>query len=167
MAKGGSSSGGGSPAPSPPPSSSKAPAFPYPSSHYLGRPDSSDQWHDGHGHGQDSTHVHTWQQQMAFRGWDIDPDGVYGPASEERRRIVPASEGPHGRREGRAADLGDIMDRTDHMSLRIGIFRLLAAACFIVALVDDASSSTLFGAGWFIWTSAGLIAWALEPLLTR
>ena len=86
MAKGGSpSSGGGgsSPAPSPPASSSKAPAFPYPSAHYLGRPDSTNLWHDGHGHGNDSKHVLAWQQQMAFRGWDIDPDGVYGPASED------------------------------------------------------------------------------------
>jgi peptidoglycan hydrolase-like protein with peptidoglycan-binding domain len=81
MAKGGSSSSGGSPPPAQ--GGTKAPAFPYPSSHYLGRPDSTDKWHDGHGHGQDSTHVLAWQQQMAFRGWDIDPDGVYGPASED------------------------------------------------------------------------------------
>ena len=53
------------------------------------------------------------------------------------------------------------------MSLRVGIFRLLAAACFIVALIDDAANTSVFGAGWFIWTSAGLIAWAIEPMLTR
>jgi hypothetical protein len=51
------------------------------------------------------------------------------------------------------------------MTLRLSIFRVLAIVCFTIALIVNADGETLFGAGWFIWTSAGLIAWAIEPLL--
>ena len=98
MARGGSSSSGGgggstAPAPSPPSSSGKAPAFPYPPDHYLGRPDGSNKWHDGHGGGGDSTHVRAWQQQMAARGWTIDTDGIYGPASEQTAEAFQREKG--------------------------------------------------------------------------
>jgi hypothetical protein len=45
--------------------------------------------------------------------------------------------------------------------------RLLALGCFVVALVCAASPTTVLGAGWYVWTSAGLIAWVGEPLLNR
>jgi hypothetical protein len=81
MARGG---GGGSsnvpPSPSPP---GKAPAFPFNSSNYLGMPDGTKYWHDGHGGGWDNQHaVKPWQQQMSKRGWTIDVDGIYGSQSQ-------------------------------------------------------------------------------------
>ena len=96
MAKGGSSSGGGGSSPTPPPpssSSSKAPPFPYPSDDYLGRPDGSNDWHDGHGHGADSVNVRKWQERMRGRGWTIDTDGVYGPQSEQVCRSFQGEKG--------------------------------------------------------------------------
>jgi hypothetical protein len=45
------------------------------------------------------------------------------------------------------------------------ILRILTAACFIIALICAAWPTTVFGASWFVWTSAGLIAWCVEPLL--
>jgi hypothetical protein len=70
--------GGSKPPPTPPPE--KAPAFPYPSSDYLGQPSSDPHCHSGFYGGVDKTVVQTWQQQMAARGWNIGPiDGMYGP----------------------------------------------------------------------------------------
>lgn len=37
--------------------------------------------------------VRTWQKQMRARGWDIDVDGVYGPASEDIARAFQAEKG--------------------------------------------------------------------------
>lgn len=95
MAKGQKPSGGGGsqPAPAPSPPSGKAPAFPYPSNHYLGVPDGTRLWHDGHGGGTDSTHVRTWQQQMKARGWSISVDGQYGPASQSIARQFQQEKG--------------------------------------------------------------------------
>ena len=45
------------------------------------------------------------------------------------------------------------------------VLRILAVACLILALVCAAVPTSVFGVGWFVWTSAGLIAWALEPLI--
>jgi hypothetical protein len=74
---------GTAPSPTPPPSqpAGKAPAFPYPSDHYLGRPDPDPHCHSGHYGGVDSTNVHTWQAQMKARGWAIGVDGDYGDQS--------------------------------------------------------------------------------------
>jgi Putative peptidoglycan binding domain/N-acetylmuramoyl-L-alanine amidase len=80
-AKGGSGGSTPAPAPTPPPSGS-APKFPYPSDNYLGVPDGTKLWHDGHGGGGDSTNVRTWQQKMKNRGWSITVDGRYGSASQ-------------------------------------------------------------------------------------
>ena len=67
----------------PAPPSSKAPTFPFRQSDYLGVPDGSTHWHDGHGGGYDSQEgVRPWQQQMAKRGWSISVDGVYGSESQ-------------------------------------------------------------------------------------
>jgi len=42
--------------------------------------------------------------------------------------------------------------------------RFAALACMIIALIVAAADTTVLGAGWFVWTSAGLIAFLLEPL---
>jgi len=79
MARGGG--GSSNVTPSPPPSG-KAPAFPYDPSNYLGQPDGTKLWHDGHGGGWDNKHaVKPWQQQMKSRGWTIGVDGIYGSQS--------------------------------------------------------------------------------------
>jgi hypothetical protein len=81
MARGGQSET--PPAPAPPASSGKAPKFPFPNTDYLGVPDGTRYWHDGHGYGYDSDQgVRPWQQQMKKRGWTISVDGVYGPQSK-------------------------------------------------------------------------------------
>lgn len=80
---------GGAPAPTPtppkpaptPPPAGKAPPFPYPSGHYLGRPSNDPHCHSGHYGGVDATNVRTWQQQMKNRGWAIGVDGDYGDQS--------------------------------------------------------------------------------------
>jgi hypothetical protein len=79
---------GGSPAPpqpSQPPSGGTggvpAPPFPYPSDHYLGRPDPDPKCHSGFYGGVDTTNVRTWQQRMRDRGWSISVDGQYGDQS--------------------------------------------------------------------------------------
>lgn len=74
---------GTTPPPSQPPAQSgqKAPPFPYPSGHYLGRPDPDPYCHSGFYGGVDTTNVRTWQQQMKNRGWKISVDGQYGDES--------------------------------------------------------------------------------------
>ena len=49
--------------------------------------------------------------------------------------------------------------------LQLSIFRLLAIICFVIALIVNADGTTVLGAGWAIWVTAGLLAWAVEPLL--
>jgi Glycosyl hydrolases family 25/Putative peptidoglycan binding domain len=63
----------------PPPA---VPAFPYPAGHYLGQPSQSPFCHSGYYGGLDQVNVHTWQAQMAKRGWIITQDGRFGPGSE-------------------------------------------------------------------------------------
>jgi Putative peptidoglycan binding domain len=70
-----------SPSPSPPPSG-KAPAFPYPSSDYLGQPSDDPHGHSGYYGGVDQQNVKTWQKQMQARRWKLDADGMYGPDSD-------------------------------------------------------------------------------------
>lgn len=77
---------GGAPAPP----AGKAPPFPYSSSDYLGQPSSDPHCHSGFFGGQDNVNVHTWQAQMARRGWSIAQDGRYGPASEQVCRSFQA-----------------------------------------------------------------------------
>lgn len=82
----------------PPPSTgggggTTAPAFPYPSSHYLGQPDPAPECHSGYYGGVDTTNVRTWQQQMSARGWRITVDGQYGPQSEDVARSFQAEKG--------------------------------------------------------------------------
>jgi hypothetical protein len=89
---------GGQPAPSPgptptPPPAGKAPPFPYPAGHYLGRPDPSPYCHSGHYGGVDSTNVRTWQQQMAHRGWAISVDGDFGDQSYSVARSFQSEKG--------------------------------------------------------------------------
>lgn len=82
---GGGSSGGGS-------SGSKAPAFPYPSSHYLGQESPDPACHSGY-YSSDQPHIRQWQTQMAARGWTIGADGLYGPQSEDVARSFQAEKG--------------------------------------------------------------------------
>ena len=42
--------------------------------------------------------------------------------------------------------------------------RFAALACMIIALIVAAADTRVLGAGWFVWTSAGLVAFLLEPL---
>lgn len=69
------------------------PPFPYPSQHYLGQPSPSPYCHSGYWGGPDSTNVHTWQAQMAARGWAITADGRYGPQSDQVCRAFQAEKG--------------------------------------------------------------------------
>ena len=71
----------------------KAPAFPYASGHYLGQPSSSPYCHSGYYGGADTTNVHTWQAQMARRGWKIAQDGQFGPGSETVARAFQSEKG--------------------------------------------------------------------------
>lgn len=89
LAKGGS--GGGTPTPPP---SGKGPAFPYPSSDYLGQPSPDPHCHSGYYGGVDTQNVRTWQQQMAGpRKWKLTVDGQYGPQSEKCCRQLQANKG--------------------------------------------------------------------------
>jgi peptidoglycan hydrolase-like protein with peptidoglycan-binding domain len=63
------------------PPSGSAPAFPYPSNHYLGKPSPAPECHSGYYGGPDTGNVQKWQQQMAHRGWAISIDGRYGDQS--------------------------------------------------------------------------------------
>jgi hypothetical protein len=71
---------GGTPAPPP---AAPAPAFPAWPGEYLSVQDPM--LHDDN--------VRTWQQRMADRGWSIDADGWYGPASAETARQFQAEKG--------------------------------------------------------------------------
>lgn len=72
----------------------KAPPFPYDAGHYLGQPSSSPYCHSGWYGGADNTSVHTWQAQMARRGWKaVTQDGRYGPQSEQACRAFQAEKG--------------------------------------------------------------------------
>ena len=73
----GSGSGGGS---TPPPTTT-APAFPYPSSDYIGQESPDPHCHSGY-YSKDRPNIQQWQTQMKKRGWTIDPDGYYGDQSE-------------------------------------------------------------------------------------
>jgi peptidoglycan hydrolase-like protein with peptidoglycan-binding domain len=70
------------PQPTPTPPTTTAPAFPYPSTDYLGTPRSDPHCHSGHYGPPDSNNVRTWQQQMHNRGWNITVDGDYGSQSQ-------------------------------------------------------------------------------------
>ena len=87
--------GGGAPAPAPPVRPGvKAPPFPYPATDYLGQPSSSPHCHSGWYGGADNANVHTWQAQMAARGWKaVTQDGCYGPQSETACRAYQAEKG--------------------------------------------------------------------------
>jgi hypothetical protein len=95
MARGSSSSPPpATPAPAPPASTHAAPAFPFPSSDYLGTPDGTRHWRDGHGGGHDSkVGVKPWQQRMWERGWTISVDGLFGPQSAQTARAFQAEKG--------------------------------------------------------------------------
>ncbi|MET0786185.1 MAG: N-acetylmuramoyl-L-alanine amidase [Paenisporosarcina sp.] len=83
----------------PPPSSgggsqpgTKAPPFPYPSDHYLGKESPDPKCHSGY-YAADATHVRTWQQRMKDRGWKIGVDGKYGSESDSVCRKFQAEKG--------------------------------------------------------------------------
>jgi peptidoglycan hydrolase-like protein with peptidoglycan-binding domain len=85
---------GGSPStPEPPPSSGTAPAFPYPSNHYLGQPSPANECHSGYYGDPDNSNVRKWQLQMVTRGWSISSDGYYGPNSEAVCRSFQSEKG--------------------------------------------------------------------------
>lgn len=88
---GGGSTGGGT---TPPPSGggSKAPAFPYPSSDYLGTTRGDPHCHSGY-YASDQPNIRTWQQQMKNRGWTIGVDGLYGSQSESVCRQFQSEKG--------------------------------------------------------------------------
>lgn len=75
---------GGAPEPAPGPTlpPGAAPAFPWPSGHYIGQPDPDPCCHSGQYGDPDTSHVRTWQAQMDARGWDLAVDGSYGPQSQ-------------------------------------------------------------------------------------
>jgi lysozyme len=83
--------GGKTPTPPPPPSS--GPAFPYGAGNYLGQPSTDPYCHSGYYGGIDQINVHTWQAQMAHRGWVITADGQFGPASETVARAFQEEKG--------------------------------------------------------------------------
>jgi hypothetical protein len=85
-AGGGGGSGGGSGG------GTKAPAFPYPSSDYLGTVRSDPHCHSGY-YASDQPNVRTWQQQMKNRGWTIGVDGVFGSQSEGVARQFQSEKG--------------------------------------------------------------------------
>lgn len=87
MATGGSPPHPQPPVPSPPQSAGKPPPWPYAQSDYLGQTSS-----DPHCHSSGSA-VMTWQTQMALRGWNIEADGLYGPASATTCRQFQAEKG--------------------------------------------------------------------------
>ena len=70
-----------------------APAFPYPSDHWLGQPSSDDRNHSGCYGGVDTDNVRTWQSKMRDRGWSIGVDGCFGPESESVCRSFQAEKG--------------------------------------------------------------------------
>lgn len=76
-----------------PPTTGSVPAFPYPSSHYLGQPSSAPECHSGYYGNPDNSNVKKWQAQMAHRGWSITSDGYYGPTSESVCRQFQAEKG--------------------------------------------------------------------------
>ena len=80
------------PAPTPPPPG-KAPAFPYQPGNYLGQPSSDPYCHSGYFGGTDAINVHTWQAQMAVRGWVIAQDGNFGPGSDKVARLFQSEKG--------------------------------------------------------------------------
>ena len=81
------------PTPTPPKPVGKAPPFPYPSGHYLGRPDPDPYCHSGFYGGVDQANVSTWQSQMKVRGWGIGVDGKYGDQSYGICRQFQAEKG--------------------------------------------------------------------------
>jgi GH25 family lysozyme M1 (1,4-beta-N-acetylmuramidase) len=85
--------GGSQPNPGPTPPPGQAPPFPYPSTDYLGLPSSNPHCHSGYRGGVDARNVHTWQAQMAHRGWTIAADGRYGPQSDSVCRSFQAEKG--------------------------------------------------------------------------
>lgn len=81
------------PAPEPtPPPAGKAPAFPYPSTHYLGQASPPPECHSGY-YADDQPNVRTWQDRMHDRGWAIGVDGQFGPESEGVARSFQAEKG--------------------------------------------------------------------------
>jgi len=87
MVGGGSGGSGGGSTPG-----TKAPAFPYPSNHYLGKESPKPECHSGY-YAADQTHVRTWQQRMKDRGWTISVDGKYGSQSDSVCRKFQAEKG--------------------------------------------------------------------------
>jgi peptidoglycan hydrolase-like protein with peptidoglycan-binding domain len=85
----------GSSSSTPPPETSDgtAPAFPYPSTHYLGQPSPPPECHSGYYGEPDHSNVRKWQTQMATRGWNITTDGYYGNQSETVCRQFQAEKG--------------------------------------------------------------------------
>jgi len=86
--------GQGSSSPPPPANGGKGPAFPYPSTDYLGQPSPDPHCHSGYYGGIDTESVRTWQKQMRDkRHWNISVDGQYGPQSEKCCRQLQANKG--------------------------------------------------------------------------
>lgn len=69
------------------------PPFPYPSDHYLGKPSEDPACHSGYYGEPDHSNVAKWQNQMAYRGWNITGDGYYGNQSTSVCREFQAEKG--------------------------------------------------------------------------
>lgn len=68
------------------------PAFPLPVGHYFGEESSDPHCHSGY-HAADRHGIKVWQEQMRSRGWDITPDGRFGPQSAKVARGFQARVG--------------------------------------------------------------------------
>jgi peptidoglycan hydrolase-like protein with peptidoglycan-binding domain len=69
----------------------RPPTFPYPGDNYLGVPDQTAKCHSGAA--ADTESVRRWQSRMRDRGWTIETDGKFGPASERVARSFQAQVG--------------------------------------------------------------------------
>ena len=75
-----------------PTTTSKAPAFPLPRGHWYGVESRDRRNHSGY-YAKDRPGIKQWQAQMKKRGWRIDVDGYFGPASEKVARQFQAEKG--------------------------------------------------------------------------
>lgn len=69
------------------------PAFPLPKGHYFGPKAGPAKSHSGFYSATDRANLRTWQARMRKRGWKIDVDGLYGPATKSVAQRFQKSKG--------------------------------------------------------------------------